>query len=162
RIWDLPLEGTLCEDVAILALLQGPHLQEGPGQFLYVEGIALRLLEDEGLVVCRHRPRVQEFLHQCYTFSLRTALQDQTRVVGAVSPRRAIARAIGRQEEDRQGQYTIDQGGEEFFRGRVHPVQVLQNQDERATAALLQEQGLQRDNELPLLQLGPLVGHGYA
>src|SRR5262249_4161061 len=32
RIWDLPLEGALREDVAILVLLQGTHLQEGLGQ----------------------------------------------------------------------------------------------------------------------------------
>ena len=83
-------------------------------------------------------------------------------MVGPVSPWGAIARAIGRQEEDRQGQDTIDQESEEFLRGRIHPVQVLQNQDEGATAALLQEQGLQCDKDLPLLQLGPLVGHGRA
>src|SRR5262249_46353509 len=160
RIWDLPLEGALREDVALLVLLQGTHLQEGLGQLLYVEGITLRLLEDESLYVCSHRPCVEEFLHQCYTFSLREALQDQTGVVGAVSPRRAIAWAIGRKEEDWQGQDTIDQRGEECLRGRIHPVQVLQNQDEGATAALAQEQGLQRDKDLPLLQLGPLVGHG--
>ena len=70
----------------MLVLLQGTHLQKGLGQLLYVEGIALRLLEDESLDVGSHRPRAQEFLHQCYTFSLRKALQDQTGVVGPISP----------------------------------------------------------------------------
>ena len=87
RIWDLPLEGALREDVAMLVLLQGTHLQKGLGQLLYVEGIALRLLEDESVDVGSHRPRAQEFLHQCDTFSLRKALQDQTGVVGPISPR---------------------------------------------------------------------------
>src|SRR5262245_57378277 len=82
---------------------------DGTGQFLQEEGIAFRLLDN---AVCQRRRQcrvVTGGVHYGHTVLWSQTAQGQLGGVGLVDPRRMIARAIRRQEQDGGTGQTLDE-----------------------------------------------------
>ena len=120
------------------------RLHEGPHALLEEERVAVRALDEEPL----HRAQLRalpEHRAQHLGRALRPQrLEAELGVVGLVAPGVLVLRAVVEEDEDRRRGQARDEAVDDGLALRVHPVEILEGEDDRPRLALAQEDRLDR------------------
>ena len=92
--------------------------------------------------------------HQLRSLWTHQAVQRHLGEVGASRPRWAEVGPKGQQRQDAGCRALIDEQAEEFQRGRIDPVQVFYDQEDRLLGGHTQQDRQQGVQQLPLVLLG--------
>ena len=107
------------------ALLQ--RLQD----LFHEERIAIGLVIEELLQLDRERRRTQEGATDCVRIASRDPRECQLRAKGALRQRQHVPAAVGHTQQNPIGYQALSHHREKFARRLIHPVQILENDDER-------------------------------
>ena len=83
----------------------------------------------------------------------RERIEPELRVIGLAAPRVLVLRTVANEKQSTMAREALDQSVEHRLRFGVDPVEILEHEDDRLAAALLEQQHLHRLQRPPPLLL---------
>ena len=120
--------------------LERAGLDQRPRALLQEEGVAVRALDQEALEGSQPGLDAEQRAEQLVRALARERVEDQTCVVALAAPAVLVLRPEVGQQDDPRARHALDEAVEQRLRLAVHPLEILEDQEQRLALALAQQE----------------------